>query len=60
MSKKGGKWLKVTKIRFGYIEKCSKMTILRLDSFAAFYTFDPDNVRTFAEFCEYSGGFDIW
>ena len=28
--------------------------------YATLYTFDADNVRTFAEFCEYSGGFDIW
>ena len=29
-------------------------------SYARKYTFDADNIRTFAEFCEYSGGFDIW
>ena len=32
----------------------------KVDSFGAHYPFSADNVKEFAEFCEESGGFEIW
>ena len=37
-----------------------KKGIGKVDSFGTHYPFSADNVKEFAEFCEESGGFEIW